>query len=258
MIMGFFSEIGRWATNTKRAICRSVGKAIEKVGEITSNIDIEMFGFDIQCKNPYLEKQVDLNSSETSVQDTIDVHKMCEETRQQAASQAKKYEDEIVDKIEEDINRFIDTLAEVFPENVMEEFDYGIGDAFEDDIHNTVSDYVAKHISQDSEEFVKILNMNDSVRADKTDEYVKNVINKALKLLYDKCRNKKKDVYQKMCDDLESYFTNEKNIAEKLEKNMKELQEHKNDMDYYENQAVDTVKDIAYMECIRTLTYGNV
>ena len=51
---------------------------------------------------------------------------------------------------------------------------------------------------------------------------------------------------------------NEKNIAEKLEKNMKELQEHKNDMNYYENQAIDTVKDIAYMECIRTLTYGNV
>ena len=49
-----------------------------------------------------------------------------------------------------------------------------------------------------------------------------------------------------------------KNIAEKLEKNMKELQEHKNDMNYYENQAIDTVKDIAYMECIRTLTYGNV
>ena len=35
-------------------------------------------------------------------------------------------------------------------------------------------------------------------------------------------------------------------------------QEHKNDMNYYENQAIDTVKDIAYMECIRTLTYGNV
>ena len=61
-----------------------------------------------------------------------------------------------------------------------------------------------------------------------------------------------------MCDDLEAYFINEKNIAEKLEKNMKEFQEHKNDMNYYENQAIDTVKDIAYMECIRTLTYGNV
>lgn len=130
-------------------------KVIEKVGEITGNIDIEMKGYEIQCNNPYLEKQVDLNSSSTSVQDTIDVHKMCEETRQQAASQARKYEDEFVDKIEEDINGFIDALSEVFPDNILVEFDYGIGDAFEDDIHNTVSDYVARHISQDSEEFVK-------------------------------------------------------------------------------------------------------
>ena len=116
---------------------------------------------------------------------------MCEETRQQAASQARKYEDEIVDKIEEDINGFIDALSEVFPDNILVEFDYGIGDAFEDDIHNTVSDYVARHISQDSEEFVKILNMNDSIREEKTDEYVKKVINQALNLLHNKCRDKK-------------------------------------------------------------------
>lgn len=256
--MGFFSSLGRALTNVKRAACRGVGKVIEKVGEITGNIDIEMKGYEIQCNNPYLEKQVDLNSSSTSVQDTIDVHKMCEETRQQAASQARKYEDEIVDKIEEDINGFIDALSEVFPDNILVEFDYGIEDAFEDDIHNTVSDYVARHISQDSEEFVKILNMNDSIREEKTDEYVKKVINQALNLLHNKCRDKKIAVYRKMCDDLEAYFINEKNIAEKLEKNMKELQEHKNDMNYYENQAIDTVKDIAYMECIRTLTYGNV
>ena len=139
--MGFFSSLGRALTNVKRAACRGVGKVIEKVGEITGNIDIEMKGYEIQCNNPYLGQcllenvQVDLNSSSTSVQDTIDVHKMCEETRQQAASQARKYEDEIVDKIEEDINGFIDALSEVFPDNILVEFDYGIGDAFEDDIH---------------------------------------------------------------------------------------------------------------------------
>lgn len=63
-----------------------------------------------------------------------------------------------------------------------------------------------------------------------------------MNLLHNKCRDKKIAVYRKMCDDLEAYFINEKNIAEKLEKNMKELQEHKNDMNYYENQAIDTVK----------------
>ena len=101
--------------------------------------------------------------------------------------------------------------------------------------------------------------MNDSIREEKTDEYVKKVINQALEFAPTiNVEIKKIAVYRKMCDDLEAYFINEKNIAEKLEKNMKELQEHKNDMNYYENQAIDTVKDIAYMECIRTLTYGNV
>lgn len=255
--MGFFSSVGKAFTNAKRAVCRGVGKAIEKVGEITGNIDIEMAGWDIQCKNPVLEKQVDLNSSDTSVQDTIDIHKLCEETRQQAAMQAKKFEDQVVDNLEDDINKFIDALSEVLPESILSEFDYGISDAFEDDIHNTVSDYVATHISQDSDDFVKILNMNDSVRTEKTDDYVKKVLNEALKQLQEKCRRKKIAVYRKMCDDLESYFSNEKKLAEEAEKNMKALQEHKDDMKFYEEQAINTVVDIAYMECIRTLTYGN-
>ena len=42
--MGFFSSLGRALTNVKRAACRGVGKVIEKVGEITGNIDIEMKG----------------------------------------------------------------------------------------------------------------------------------------------------------------------------------------------------------------------
>ena len=241
----------------KRAVCRGIGQVIEKVGDVIGQYNISSVGIDIQINNPYIEKPIDLNSSTTSVQDTIDVHKICEETRQQVSSQMKKYEDELVDEIEKDINRFIDDLAEVFPENILEEFAYGIDDAFEDDIHNTVSDYVAVHISQDSEEFVKILNLDNSIREEKTKEYVKKVKNEALELLLNKCKNRKIAVYRKMCDDLEEYFTKEKNIAEKLEQNMKELLEHQNDMEYCKKQAIDTVKDIAYMECIRTLTYEN-
>lgn len=256
--MGFFSSIGRFVTNTKRAIFRGAGTAIEKIGAITGNIDIELKGIEIQCNNPVLEKPVDLYSSETSVQDTIDVHKLCEEIRLQVVSQARKYEDQLVDNIEDDINRFIDILAEVFPENILEEFHYGIEDAFEDDIHNTVSDYIASHISQDSEEFVEILMMNDSVREEKTKAYVERVKSEAVALLKDKCRDKKIAVYRKMYDDLDSYFLNEKKLAEEAERNMKKLQEHKNDLAYYQQQAISTVKDIAYMECIRTLTYGNV
>ncbi len=251
--------MGLWKalTNVKRAVCRAAGKAIEKVGVITKNIDIEIAGWNLQCKNPVLKKAVDLNSSDTSVQDTIDVHKLCEESRNQAALQAKKYEDQMVDSLEEDINKFIDALAEIFPQNVLEEFNYGIETSFEDDIHNTVSDYVSIHISQDSEEFVKILNLADSVRAEKTEEYVKKVLDDALYKLQEKCKQKKIAIYRKMCDDLDDFFSNEKKIAEETENNMKELQKYKGNKEYLEKQAIATVTDIAHMECIRTLTYAN-
>mgnify|MGYP006978892892 FL=1 len=47
---GIFSSLGRALTNVKRAACRGVGKVIEKVGEITGNIDIEMKGYEIQMQ----------------------------------------------------------------------------------------------------------------------------------------------------------------------------------------------------------------
>lgn len=97
--------------------------------------------------------------------------------------------------------------------------------------------------------------MNDSVRTEKTDDYIKKVSNEALKQFKKNVDEKKLLYYRKMCDALEAYFSNEKKLVEEAEKNMKALQDHKDDIKYYEEQAVNKVVDIAYMECIRTLTY---
>lgn len=257
--MSFFSKAKNVLINGKRAVCRGVGDALEKIGEVTRISPIEMAGIYLWSDNPvYFEDAIDVNSSDTSVSDTINIHKKCEETRQVIATRAKNIEDKIVDELEEDINKFIDALAEVFPENVLAEFNYSIEKSFEDDVHNTVSDYVSVHISQDSEEFVNILKIiDDSERLEKTKEYEKRILNEAMKLLQKKCQSKKIGTYRRMLDDLQTYFTNEKNVVEELKKNMEELQEHKDDMCFYAEKATETVKDMNYMECIRTLTYKN-
>lgn len=257
LFSSFFKEIGRGFVNAKRSVCRGIGSAIEKFGELVNNVDIELAGMNIQSDNPYLDKQVDLNDSNTSVQDTIDVYKACEDVRKQVSSQAKKCEDNAVDQLKGEINKFIDVLAEVFPEDVMNQFSYDIEDAFEDDIHNTISQYVSEHISTDSPEFVKILNMGDAIREEKTKEYTKKVIDDALVLLEKKCRAKKISIYRKMCTDLENYFQYEKNVTKEFEKNVKSMKEHQNDLEYCRKQAISLVDDISYMETIRTLTYGN-
>lgn len=257
MEMGILSNIGRGIANVKRSICRGIGKVLENVGTVTHIWPVTGFGIDLQWSNPYLEKQIDLESTDASIQDTIDVHRACEKTRNDAAKQAKPFEDKMVDGLQEEINDFIDELAKIVPEDVLYDLNYGVGDAFENDIHNTVSEYVATHISQDSEEFVKILNMDDSIRAEKTDQYVKKVVKKAIEKVQEKCIRKEISIYKRMLDDLELYFTHERNYAEEIKRNIEELQKHKDDMAFYEEQAIQTVTDIAYMECIRTLTYSN-
>lgn len=255
----FLSKAKSGFINAKRTVCRGVGDALEKIGEVTRISPIEMAGINLWADNPvYFEEAIDVNSSDTSVSDTINIHKKCEETRQVVATKAKKIEDKIVDELEGDINKFIDSLAEILPENVLAEFNYSIEKAFEDDIHNTVSDYVSVHISQSSEEFVNILKItDDSERLEKTTEYEKRILKEAMNLLKKKCQSKKIGTYRRMLDDLQTYFVNEKNIVEELKKNIEELQKHKDDICFYTEKATETVKDMNYMECIRTLTYKN-
>ena len=82
-------------------------------------------------------------------------------------------------------------------------------------------------------------------------------ITEAMNLLKKKCQSKKIGTYRRMLDDLQTYFANEKNIVEELKKNIEELQKHKDDICFYTEKATETVKDMNYMECIRTLTYKN-
>ncbi len=229
---------------------------MEKIGDVTNLTGLEIAGIELQCNNPYLAKQVDLADAETSVQDTIDVHKVCEETRLQVSKQAKIIEEGIIDDIEKNVNSAIDELAGVLPENIIDEYYHEIGDAFEDEIRDTLTGYISSHISQDSEEFVRILKLPDSSREKDTQEYMQKTLNDAQTLLFQKANEKQISIFKKMFDCLESYFCDEKNLAKETKTKLEELQANENDVLYLCEQAKETAVDIAYMECIRMLTYN--
>lgn len=236
--------------------CRGVGVVMEKCGEVLNVTGLEIAGIELQCNNPYLEKQIDLTDSDTSVQDTIDVHKVCEETRLQVSKQAKIIEENIIDGIENKVNNAIDELAELLPESIIDEFYHEIGDVFENEIRDTLTSYISSHVSQDCEEFVRILNLRDSTREKETQEYMQKTLNDAQTLLRQKARKKQISIFKKMVDCLESYFCDEKNLAEETKRKLEELKKHKDDVSYLCEQATGTAVDIAYMECIRMLTYN--
>lgn len=242
--------------NLKSKVCNAIGRGVEKVGEITHIFSLEMAGYNMRINNPVTNK-VDVTNSETSVQDTIDVHMACEKARQEAAEQAAPMEEEYIDSIEEDIEKFKDALSEVLPMEVMQRFDYSLGNGFAKELQNTISDYVSKNISQDNEEFIKILNMDDSIRKKKSENYINKVLDEASKELQRKCKEKRIFLYRKMYDDLDEYFSNQRKIGEEQEQNYKELKVHENDIAYQKEKAIDKIVDIAHMGCIKTLTYAN-
>lgn len=257
--MGFFRKMASALISVGEKILDTHGKVLEKIGEITHIAPIEDLGMNIQCFNPLssLRDRIDVTDSNTSVQDTIDVHMACEKARLETEKQAQAMEDTCIESIEADINKFKDSLAEVIPEDIIRRFDYSLGKGFTDEIHSTVSGYVSGKISQDNEEFVRILNLEAEVRKEKSEEYMKKVLAEASKELQNKCQQKKITLYRSMYNNLEEYFVNQRKIGEEQERNYRELQEHENDMAYQEKHAAKVVIDIAHMECIRTLTYAN-
>lgn len=247
--MGFFGKLKRKAFNI-------IGQGIEKIGEITHIFSVEMFGLDMQINNPVKEK-VDVTDSNTSVEETINVHTACERARKEVAEQAEPIEEKLIEELKKDVNKFRDYFAEILPEDILRNFDYSLKDISIEEIHNTTSEYVSKKISQDNDEYVKILNMDDSIRKEESKIYIDKVLKEAKEKLESVCQSKKKNLYTKMYNDLEEYFTNQRKIGEEQQKNYEELKKHKDDIIYQEELAISTIIDIAYMECIRTLTFTN-
>ena len=255
--MGFFSELKRITTNIVRGTARAAGTVIKKIGQLTGSDFLTCTGIELIINNPHIEKRVDLNDESTSFEDRLSVKKACDIVLEQAFNEAKPIEDKLIDNLEDKINMRIELLSEVMPEELINELEYDIDKEFEDDIHNTLSNYLSVHISSDSDEFVKIVNLDDSVRSEKINEYIQKVKFNAEEKLKNKCIQKEIAVYRKMYQDLEQFFSNERKLDEEMKKNLNDLQEHKNDVEYLQGKRAETIIDIAYMENIRMMTYGD-
>ena len=101
-------------------ILDGVGTVIEVIGTVTHIEPIADLGLSISIKGYELQDDLDLDNISTSVQETIDVHKMCEDVRLQADAQAKGEEDSQVHKLHDDIDEFSQALSAVLPEEVIE------------------------------------------------------------------------------------------------------------------------------------------
>ena len=247
--MGFFSRL-------KAKVCNGIGKALERIGEITHIDAIEMAGINLQIDNP-IDNFDNLDINEASVQDTIDLHVECEKSRKQAANQAEQIETECIEGIERRIEIYLEQLEQIIPKEALSEFDYSVGGAFTKEIRDTISSYVAKKISQDNEEFIEILRLEKEERKVKSDEYIKSVLANAKLELKNKCNNKFIALCKKMYQDLDEYFSLQRNLTEEMEKNYRMLAEHKGDIEYQKNEALIKVVDMAHAQCIKTLTYSN-
>lgn len=259
--MGFFSEIGRGLRNAKRAAFRGVGIAIDKLGDLFTSPTLWNIASNIELKNEIIKKPVDLEDDSASVEETIEFQKNCEDAQAQAALQAEKIEDDLIATFEKIVRSYTKAISNIFPDGLPAEFDYNeisLVEEFKKDIHNTVSDYVAVHISVDSETFVNLCKISDDSRPVKMYSYINTVLSKSLDEMKKKCKTKEIEIIGKIYAEISEYFDNEQSLIEETERNIKKLNQHIKDRDYCEAQAVDTIVTLSYLETMRTLTFDSI
>lgn len=249
--MGF---LGNLINALVTAPVKVAGFATSVFGDLVGSPEITEAGDNMMNFNlPFYEEPVDLE--DTTVEDTINVQEICDQTRNEITRKFRHIEDNLIDSVKRDIDKYGDKLCDVFPKEFLYQHDYSVGKAFEDDIHSTVSDYIAKNISTDSDRFAEILKITeDGKRKSEIEDYSKNLIDKVKKILQTKCKNKKIATFRRMNEDLEDFFTNQKCLAEEKRNKLQELQKHNNDIQYLENQAINSIDDLAAMESILSLT----
>lgn len=59
-----------------------------------------------------------------------------------------------------------------------------------------------------------------------------------------------------MFEDIDDYLVAQHDYSKEYEENCKKMQEHKDDMLYKKNMVQDIMTDIAFCECIKSLTHS--
>lgn len=239
--MGFFS----WVTD-------KIGRGIEKFGEITHIGFIEDIGFNMQLNNPF-GKRKPTNVDNITHDELGDINALCERCRHSADLQAKDVSEKCIEKIEDNINK----LKIQFPDEIILGNDYSLSESFKTEIKESVSAYVAKKVSIDNKEFNEILNMSDSVRKEKSDEFLKRTLSEAGKELEAKCKNKFRAIAKKMLEDIDEYCDRQRDYMQEIEDAEERLKECENDIETKKALIRENVIDASIIECIRVLTYSN-
>ena len=244
--MGFLS----WIRDVGSRVIDKIGEGIESFGRITHIDFIEDLGSSIFCRCNVFTKRTDVNKM--THEELFDINAACEEYRRSVDAQVKEKAKKCIEKIESKVIDYKNQVSDIIGDN-----DYSLSEAFKTEVKDSVSAYVAKKVSIDNKEFNKILNMSDSVRKEKSDEFLKRTLSEAEEELNTKCNNKLRAICKRMLEDIDDYCTRQYDFMKDIEDKEESIEESENAIETKKALIREGIIEASTFESIRTLTYSN-
>lgn len=244
--MGLFS----WIKDKCSRVVDAIGEGVENLGRITHINFIENLGSSIFCRSNMFAKRTDIDK--ITHDELYNINAACEEYRRSADMQVKEKAEKCIKEIENKVIGFKNQFSDIIGDN-----DYSLSDTFKTEVKESVSAYVAKKVSIDNKEFNKILNMKDSIRKEKSDEFLKRTLSEAGEELNTKCNNKYKAIIKRMLEDLDDYFTRQHDFMQDIADKEERIEESENAIETKKALIREGIIEASTFESIRTLTYSN-
>lgn len=245
--MGFLNSLWKKAKE-------NIGKILESIGRVTRIEPLESAGRNLRLQSNPAEKKVDMTDERNyQTSDVIDLHSRCEAVRKEAEAKSSDLEQQCIDSIKDDVRQYRQKLEELFPEDAFRSFDYEIGDDFTQDIHSTISAYVAQKISQDNLEFLEILKKGDATRKQECQEYLSKVMTQAQDQLRYKCYSTKIELYRRMHAAINDYLDSQSEYIRDYEEKLTHLLDKHKHAAAQQEQIVHSLAEGEHMRCICSL-----
>lgn len=249
--MGLFSRIGRAISSGAKKAGNTIGRGVEKVGQVIHSRAIENAGFNLQCACDFGYTSWHDSSS---VSCTVDVHKELNKVTESIGPSASEAERALIDICISEVGEVLSYFMEITPCSELSRVNENFKSEIQDKLSGQVMKLIQPRLSLDDRECKEILEIRDDAeRRQKANAFKNKVLSDAEQKFKLRCTKLKKEYCDKMLNIadvvLASAEAETKKQNELLQQLLAEVTDEKT-IDLEREEALITIEKLSILSAI--------
>lgn len=249
--MGFFGSICRAVSSGVKKAGNSIGRAVEKVGQVIHSEKIENAGFKLQCACDFGYTSWNDHSS---VSRTVDVHQELNKVTESISPSAISAENSLIEICISEVDEVLSQFMALTPCSDLRIMNENFKTEIQNSLAGRVMKYIQPRLSLDDKECKEILEIyDDAERKRKAEDFKKKVLSDAECEFKKQCVSLKNEYFKKMLDIADNTLTSAEEEIKKQNQLLKQMLAEGTDeqaIDLEREQMLITLEKLSILSAI--------